>query len=69
MDRVALGRRLLRVFLFYLSVSVHEWVSMCCLYQNERAKFGNVAKINSVSKIGEHYTEMHYDFVFAFRCS
>jgi hypothetical protein len=56
MDKVALERGFLGVFLFSLSVSFHECLYMCCSYQNERAKFGNVS-----SKIREHYTEMHYD--------
>jgi len=63
-DKVALGRGFLRVFLFLLSVSFHECLSICCSYQNERAKFGNVAKINYLSKIRDHYIEMLYDFFF-----
>jgi len=62
MDKVALGRRFLRIFLFSLSVSLHKCLSICCSYQNERTKFGNVAKINYLSKIGDHYTNMHHDF-------
>jgi hypothetical protein len=60
MDNVAPRLEFLRVLLLSPSVSFHECVSVCCSYQNERAKFGNVAKIISLSKIREHCTEMHY---------